>query len=232
MEDKRGLSREMVTDDLREKSPFGQLVEHMEKVRECIDLLRDGLISYYAGDYKNFSNITKKISEIEHEADLIKSNIRNHLPSAIFMPVDKGKFMMALREQDKILDRAENIAVMLDMRHTKIPKKLQEVFIEHAKLVIRAVGAMEDAVENTKTLVETRFVKRGRGQTKEFIYKVHRLEWEADRKKIEMNRGIYKLEKKLDPMDIYHLLKIADWVDDIADHAENVVDWLRAMMAK
>ena len=57
MEDKRGLSREMVTDDLREKSPFGQLVEHMEKVRECIDLLRDGLISYYAGDYKNFSNI-------------------------------------------------------------------------------------------------------------------------------------------------------------------------------
>ena len=47
-----------------------------------------------------------------------------------------------------------------------------------------------------------------------------------------MNRGIYKLEKKLDPMDVYHLLKIADWVDDIADHAENVVDWLRAMMAK
>ena len=47
-----------------------------------------------------------------------------------------------------------------------------------------------------------------------------------------MNRGIYKLEKKLDSMDIYHLLKIADWVDDIADHAENVVDWLRAMMAK
>jgi len=232
MDDKRGPFRGTVTDDLREKSPFGQLVEHMEKVRECIDLLRDGLISYYAGDYKSFSNITKKISEIEHEADLIKSNIRNHLPSTIFMPVDKGKFMKALREQDKILDHAENLAFMLDMRHTKIPKKLREVFIEHAKLVIKTVGAMEDAVENTRALVETRFVKRDRGQTKEFIHKVHRLDWEADRKKIEMNRGIYKLEKKLDPMDVYHLLKIADWVDDIADHAENVVDWLRAMMAR
>ena len=43
---------------------------------------------------------------------------------------------------------------------------------------------------------------------------------------------IYKLEKKLNPMDVYHLLKIADWVDDIADHAENVADWLRAMIAK
>jgi uncharacterized protein Yka (UPF0111/DUF47 family) len=47
-----------------------------------------------------------------------------------------------------------------------------------------------------------------------------------------MTKGIYKLEKKLDPMDAYHLLKIADWVDDIADHAENVADWLRAMIAK
>ena len=121
---------------------------------------------------------------------------------------------------------------MLDMRRTKIPKKLQEVFIDHAKLVIKTAGAMEDAVENAKDLVEARFVKRGRRQTKEFIYKVHRLEWEADRKKIEMTQGIYKLEKKLDSMDVYHLLKIADWVDDIADHAENVVDWLRAMMAK
>jgi uncharacterized protein Yka (UPF0111/DUF47 family) len=47
-----------------------------------------------------------------------------------------------------------------------------------------------------------------------------------------MTRGVYKLEKKLEPMDVYHLLKIIDLVDDIADHAENVADWLRSMIAK
>ena len=47
-----------------------------------------------------------------------------------------------------------------------------------------------------------------------------------------MTKGIYKLERKIDPMDVYHLLKIADWADDVADHAENVADWLRAMIAK
>ena len=91
---------------------------------------------------------------------------------------------------------------------------------------------MEDAVCNIKDLVETSFVKREREQTKEFIYKVHELEYKADKKKYELTKGIYKLEKKLNPMDVYHLLKIADWVDDIADHAENVADWLRAMIAK
>ena len=224
--------RAPVQDVLRKKSPFEQLMEHMGKVRECIDILGNGLIEYYKGNYKDFSEITSKVSQIEREADLIKSNLRNHLPGTLFMPVDKGKFLWALREQDKILDHAEKLAVMLDMRHTKIPKKLQDVFIDHIKLVMKTVKAMEVAVENIKDLVETSFVKREREQTKRFIRDVHKFEWEADQKKYDMTKAIYDLEKKLDPMDTYHLLKIADWVDDIADHAENVADWLRSMIAK
>ena len=232
MEKEKNHFRVPVQDTFRKKSPFGQLLEHMGKVKECIDLLGNGLMRYYKGDYSNFSELAKKVPEIEHEADLIKSNIRNHLPKHLFMPVDKGKFMWALREQDKILDHAENLSRMLDMRHTKIPNKLQEIFIEHIELVMKTVGAMEDAVCNIRDLVETSFVKREREQTKEFIYQVHEWEWKADQKKYEMTKGIYDLEKKIDPMDVYHLLKIADWVDDIADHAENVADWLRAMIAK
>ena len=229
---KKDHFRAPVADAFRRKSPFGQLLEHMEKVRECTDILGEGLIKYFKGDYKSFSDLAKKVSEIEHEADTIKRNLRNHLPTSLFMPVDKGKFMWALREQDKILDHAENLVKMLDMRHTKIPKELQEVFISHLKLVMKTVDAMQDAVGNIRDLVETSFVKREREQTKKYIYKVHEFEWKADQKKYEMTQGIYNLEKKLDPMDVYHLLKIADWVDDIADHAENVADWIRAMIAK
>ena len=229
---KKDHFRAPVQDTFRRKSPFNQLLEHMGKVRECIDLLEGGVIKYYKGDYKDFSELSKKVSKIEHEADLIKGNLRNHLPNSLFMPVDKGKFLWALREQDAILDHAENLAHMLDMRHTKIPKELQPIFIDHAKLVVKTVKAMEDAVSNIRDLVESSFVKREREQTKQYIYKVHEMEYKADKKKYDLTKGIYSVEKKLDPMDVYHLLKIADWVDDIADHAENVADWLRAMIAK
>lgn len=224
--------RAPVQDTLRRKTPFNKLVEHMCKVTEGINILGGGLIKYYKEDYKNFSEITKKVSEIEHEADLIKANLRDHLPSSLFMPVDRGKFLWALREQDAILDHAENLTEMLDMRHTKIPKKLQNLFIEHAKLVIQTVKAMETAVANIKDLVETGFVKREREQTKEFIHKVHEYEWQADQKRYGITKGIYQIENKLKPMDVYHLLQITDWVDEIADHAENVADWLRSMIAK
>ena len=232
MEEKKVHVRASVIDTFRRKSPFGQLLEHMAKVKECVNVLHKGLINYYKGNYTSFSDVTSQVSQLEHEADLIKGNIRNHLKNTLFMPVDKGKFLWALREQDKILDHAENLVKMLDMRHTKIPKELQVDFIKHIDLVLKTVQKMEDAVGNIKDLLETSFVKREREQTKEFIYEVHRFEREADIKKYELTKGIYNLEKKLDPMDTYHLLKIIDWVDDIADHAENVADWLRSMIAK
>ena len=232
MEEKKVHVRSPVTDTFRKKSPFGQLLEHMSKIKECVTELHKGLTDYYVGEYESFSKVTSQVSKLEHEADIIKGNIRNHLPKTIFMPVDKGKFLWALREQDKILDHAENLAKMLDMRHTKIPKELQKDFINHIDLVSETVNKMEQAVENIKDLIETSFVKREREQTKEFIYEVHEFERKADTKKYEITKGIYELEKKLDPMDTYHLLKIVDWVDDIADHAENVADWLRSMIEK
>ena len=232
MKKKKNHFRAPVQDIYRRKTPFSQLLEHIGKVRECTNLLGDGLQRYHKGDYKNFSKLSDNVSKLEHEADIIKRNLRNHLPTSLFMPVDKGKFMWALREQDKILDHAENLVRMLDMRHTKIPKELQDVFCEHAKLVMKTVEAMENAVENIRNLVETSFVKREREQTKQLVRKVHEYEWKADQKKYELTQGIYKIEKKLKPIDVYHLLKITDWIDDIADHAENVADWLRSMIAR
>jgi uncharacterized protein len=221
-----------VSETYRRKTPFSQLYNHMQVVKSCIDIIGEGLEKYYKGDYKEFSEIAKKISEYEKQGDIIKSNLRNHLPNSLFMPVDKGKLLRALREQDAILDHADKLVRMLDMRKTKIPKSLQTGFIEHLKSVLKTVDAMENAVGNIMDLIETSFVKRERDQTKDFIHRVQRLEHETDEIKYTITKSLYKMESKLKPMDTYHLLKIIDWVDDIADHAENVTDWLRAMIAK
>ena len=55
MVEKKDHFRAPVSYTYRRKSPFDQLLEHMGKVRECIDLLGEGLIKYYKGDFKNIS---------------------------------------------------------------------------------------------------------------------------------------------------------------------------------
>ena len=169
---------------------------------------------------------------MEHEADLIKGNIRGHLPTSVLMPVDKRYFLWVLREEDAILDHAENLVRLLDLRQTKIPIKLKEDFKQHMNLVVETVEEMEKAVENIKDLVETMFSGKERDETKQYIKNIHQKEWEADQKRYLLTEKIYKMEKSLSPMDEYHLLKIVDWIDDIADHAENVADWLRAIISK
>ena len=224
--------RAPVGNTYRKKSPFAGLFEHMSKVRECISLLRDGVLRYIDGDYEDFHEVAEKVSELEHEADLIKGNIRAHLPRSILMPVDKRYFLWVLREEDAILDHAENLAQLLDLRHTPIPDELKEDFKEHMDKVAETVEEMERAVENVRDLIETSFSGKEREESKKYIHNVHKKEWEADQIRYRITEKIYKLEDKLSPMDEYHLLKIVDWIDDIADHAENVADWLRAMIAK
>ena len=216
----------------RKKSPIEGLLQHMGKVRECVSLLKEGVLKYFDGDFSNFHEVAEKVSELEHEADLIKGNIRAHLPSSILMPVDKKYFLWLLREEDAILDHAENLAQLLDLRHTKIPEELRDKFKEHMELVAQTVEEMEKTMIKFKELLDTGFPSRIREEMKSYIHNVHRKEWEADRVRYEVMKEIYKMEDKLTPMDEYHLLKISDWVDDIADHAENVADWLRAMIAK
>ncbi len=224
--------RAPVGDTYRKKSPFTGLLEHMNKVKEGISLLRKGVLQYIDGDYEGFHKLAEKLDAIEHEADLIKGNIRAHLPSSVLMSVDKRYFLWVLREEDAILDHAENLAHMLDMRQTKIPIRLKEDFKAHIDLVADTVEEMEKAVANIKHLIETVFSGKERDETKTYIKNVHQKEWEADQKRYEITEKIYKMENNLSPMDEYHLLKMVDWIDDIADHAENVADWLRAIIAK
>ncbi len=221
-----------VVETYRKKSPFDGLLEHMRVVKKCISMLTEGILKYYDGNFDGFDKVAEEVSKMEHEADLIKGNIRAHLPRSILMPVDKKYFLWLLREEDSILDHAENLAQLLDLRHTRIPDELKEDFKEHAIKVSETVEEMEKAVGKVKELVETGFSSRIREEVKKLIHNVHKKEWEADQVRYRIMKRIYEIEDKLDAMDEYHLLKISDWEDDIADHAENVADWLRAMVAK
>lgn len=214
------------------KSPFEGLYLHAEKVKECIATLDEALRAYCEGNYDKFNTLTKKVVELEGEADQIKGNIRNHLPRFIFMPVDKADFLMLLREEDKILDYAEDTAIWLDFRHTSIPESIKDDFMAHADKVVECVDVLQKAMQNVRDLLETSFSKKEREQTKILIRQIHRKEYEADLLERELTKKIFALESELDPVSIFHLVKVVDIIAQIANAAENAGDRIRAMIAK
>lgn len=230
--DKEGkYARIPVADTLR-KSPFEGLYLHAEKVRECIATLKQALQSYTDGKYEDFKILTEKVAELEGEADQIKGNIRNHLPKFIFLPVDKSNFLMLLREEDAILDYAEDAALWLDLRCTPIPESIKVEFMDHANKVVETVEVLQVVMQNLRDLLETSFSKKEREQTKKLIYEVHKKEYEADVIERDLTKKIFALEKQLDPISIFHLVRVVDLIAQIANHAENAGDRIRAMIAK
>ncbi len=214
------------------KSPFVGLYMHADKVRECIATLEQALQAYTEGRYEEFKALAAKVSELEGEADQIKGNTRNHLPRFIFMPVDKAEFLMLLREQDSILDYAEDVALWLDLRLTPIPESIKPEFMAHIDKVVECVGVLQKALENLKDLLQTSFSRKEREQTKKLIHEIHKKEYEADVIERTLTKKIFALEKELDPVSIFHLVKVVDLIAQIANHAENAGDRIRAMIAK
>ncbi len=211
------------------RSPFDGLLEHATKVKQCTAALQKAMEAYTRGEYEEFQALAKKVSKLEEEADWIKGNIRNHLPRGIWMPVGKVNFLMALKEQDAILDFAEDAVVWLSFRQTAIPEELKERFLGHLSKVVDTVTILEQVMENVKKLVTS--PRRGdREICKERLKEVHHKEWEADQ--VERRLALDLFNNNLDPVSLFHLLKVVDLIGSIANHAENVGDRIRVMLAR
>ena len=211
-------------------SPFDKLLEHVQKVKEGITVLRDSITSYCEGDYEKSEKLSEKVIELEHEADLIKGNITAHLPRGILLPVDKGIFLRLLTEQDAILDFAEDTVVWLHFRRTKMPEEIEDDFLKHLYKVLECIEAFERIVSHVKEVVSFTSSKEFREKIKATIKEVHRKEWEDDLIERELARKIFNLS--IDPLSVMHLLKLSDLIGSIAGHAENAADRVRAMLAR
>ncbi len=211
-------------------SPFDKLLEHAQKVKECVAVLRDCVTSYCEGDYEKSEKLSQKVIELEHEADLIKGNITAHLHKGILLPVDTGVFLRLLSEQDSIIDFAEDTVVWMHFRKTKVPKEIQGELLQHLYKVLECIEAFERTVIHVKEIISLVASNKLREKIKETVKEVHLKEWEDDQIGRTFAKKTFNLP--IDPLSVYHLLKLGDLIGKIAKHAEHAADRIRAMIAQ
>ncbi len=152
------------------KSPFAPLQSHMKKVALCMERLSDIFNALPKKDQEKIEKFSADLSRIEHEADISKNDIRNHLPKSLFLPIDRAHFLEILSVQDSIADKAEDIGILLTLRPLEnfdnfcaelcsFFKQNERVFLE-AKQIIEEIDELLEAsfggieAEKVKTMVE------------------------------------------------------------------------------
>jgi len=212
-------------------SPFDGLLEHAEKVKECGWAFQQAIECHAVERCQVFEEYRQEVSKLENEADAIKRRIRGHLPMGIRLPVDRFQVFMYLKEQDKVLDSVEEALNWLSYRPTSgIGNK------EIKKALFLLVDAVLEPIEELSRLVaEAReyfdsYSEKQRGIVKDIIRNLRKREHEADTVEDELKYKVFSMET--DPVAIFHLVKLAEIIGAVADHAENTGDVMRAMIAR
>lgn len=212
------------------KSPFEPLYQHMLKVKECVGLVRPLMDAFLNGEEKKLREVADHIFKAEHDADLVKKDIRNNLPKSILLPVARGDLLSFLKEQDNIADSAEDLAVLLTMRKTAVPDELKNELKDFVEKVLETYEVAMTVSSEIKILAETSFAGVEAHKVMDLIEKLKLKEWEADKAQMEAVKKMFSIEKKLDPVSVMMWMHIFGELGTIANHAENAGDRMRMML--
>ncbi len=212
------------------KSPFEELVEHAEKVKECTWLFQQAMECYVSDNCKSFTEIKAKVLQAETEADEIKRQLRDRISNGPVFYVNKFNFLMYLKEQDHILDAVEQCLNWLDYR----PEP--DVLIELKKEFFLLVDAIIDPIEELCNMVEETRVyfntlsEKQRRQVNKTIQSIHEKEYDADKAEDIVKKKIFSLNT--DPVVVFHMVRLVESIGQIADRSENAGDILHTMLVK
>jgi predicted phosphate transport protein (TIGR00153 family) len=167
------------------KSPFAPLQSHMKKVALCVERLSDIFKALSKMDMEKIERLVADLSRMEHEADLTKNDIRNHLPKSIFLPIDRAHFLEILSVQDSIADKAEETGILLTLRPLEEFRNFTEemvAFFKKAELVFldakHIIEEIDELLESSFGGIEAEKVKAMVEQTATKEQEVNKMRWE------------------------------------------------------
>ncbi len=214
------------------KSPIKPLEQHIRMATKCSGQLIPFFKACTQNDWDKATKLRKHISDLEKEADNLKRQLRLELPGGLFMPVDRADLLELLSQQDRIANKAKDIAGRVIGRKLSIPEALQEDFMSYLARCIDATEKAADAINELDDLLETGFRGREVDLVEKMILQLDAIEDDTDTMQIKMRADLMALEATLNPVDVMFLYQIIEWVGDLADLAERVGARLEILLAR
>ena len=213
-------------------SPIRPIEQHMRKVYQCAKQLHPFFEAVFVQNWEHALEIKDKIASIEKEADGIKRDLRLHLPTGLFLPVARTDLLELLSAQDRIANKAEDIAELVVSRKMVIPESLSQIFmpfliscLDAAKQACKAINELDELLESGFRGSELKIVE-------DMIVTLDEIEHDSDGQLSVIRDKILKLEHELPAMEVIFLYKLVTWIGKLADHAQIVGGRLQILIAR
>ena len=213
-------------------SPIRPLQQHMELVVECASKLIPFFEAVIAEDDQSIEELQREIANLENDADDLKKEIRMNLPKSFFLPVPRNELLDVLLTQDKVANRAKDIAGIIKGRKMRIPREIAEDILVFVQRCVDVAQQAQKTVNELDELVETGFRGQEIAVVESMLNKLDALENETDRMQIKIRSELRLIEQDMPPIDAMFLYNIIETVGDLGDLAQRVGSRLQLMLAR
>ncbi|MCP5004970.1 MAG: TIGR00153 family protein [Planctomycetes bacterium] len=212
------------------KSPFAPLQKHMQDVNLCMEKLREVFDALEKDDHKAISRIAKEVSKLEAKADVTKNELRNHLPSNLFLPISKSALLEILSLQDDIADDAEDIAVLMTLKKLTLKEVFKEEVVNFFKINFETFDLVKAIVEEFDNLLETSFTGREAEKVKSMAHAVAVKEHESDVSQRLLLKNMFKNEEHFTHGEFQLWLLIFKEIRTLSNTSENLAHRIRNLL--
>lgn len=209
------------------RSPFAPLQSHMDSVALCVHRLPELFEALERKDYARLDQLSEEISKLEHDADLIKNDIRNNLPKSLFLPIDRGNLLEILSLQDSIADKVEDIAVILSLKPLELFPSFKEAFKQFLKKNIEAFDEAKLIIKELHELVESSFGGIEAEKVRSMVDVVAFREHEADLIQRQLLKCFFKAEDQLNFITFHQWQRLFENIAAISNLSENLAFRIR-----
>lgn len=214
------------------RSPVKPIQEHIKKAHACAERLLDFYDTAVTGDYTAAEAVRLDIAQLEQEADQLKKDIRVHLPNSLFMPVPRSDLLELVTQQDRLANRAKDIAGIMVGREMAIPAPLQPLMREYLVAAIGASAKAAEALAELDELFETGFGSKEISLVSKLIDALDNQEHRTDELEITIRKALRAVELDHPPIEVMFLYRVIEMVGDLADVAQRVGARLQILMAR
>ena len=203
-------------------SPVMPLEQHVNVAYQCTRELIPFFKAVIEKDWDAAAACRDKIEQLEHEADALKKEIRLNLPKSLFMPVPREDLLELLLVQDKMANRTKDVSGIVLGRKMKIPKEIADDFLEFVSRNVDAAKQARKSVRELDELFTTGFRGAEVKLVEALIEELDRIETDTDDRQAALRASLFKIEDRLEPVDVVFLYRVIELTGEIADMAERV----------
>lgn len=208
------------------------LQEHMTVAVNSVLKLTPLVEALNKQDLDAAESIQQEIISLEQQADEQKSDLRQQLSMRLLLPIPRGDLLEIVRLQDKIANRARDLAGLMIGRKMFFPASLQGDYLRFLESCQQSCQQAHTCIRELDELVETGFGGKIADLMNGFLQRVDDAESLSDDLKRELEIKLMAVEDDTPPVQVMFMYRAITLTANLADFASRLGNSLQSQITR